>query len=111
MFYNIKGYGKLEDEEEKAIFRLILDGAERSEFTREIRERVEYARKNVQWRQGYMTLARLKREEHEEGFKQGLLQGEHKKAVATAIVLKQSGIDIALISKSTGLSEKEIESL
>ena len=62
-----------------------------------------------------MTLARLKREEHEEGFKQGLqkglLQGERKKAVATAIVLKQSGIDIALISKSTGLSEKEIESL
>ena len=48
-------------------------------------------------------------EEH--GFSLGITQGEHKKAVETAKVLKSAGVSINLIVDSTGLSVEEIEKL
>ena len=47
----------------------------------------------------------------EEGISIGLLQGEYKKAIETAKVLKSAGVEINLIINSTGLSPEEIEKL
>ena len=46
-----------------------------------------------------------------EGISIGLSQGEHKKAVETAKILKSSGVEINIITNSTGLSIDEIEKL
>ena len=46
-----------------------------------------------------------------EGISLGITQGEHKKAVETAKVLKSAGVSINLIIDSTGLSIEEIEKL
>ena len=46
-----------------------------------------------------------------EGISIGLLQGEYKKAIETAKVLKSAGVEINLIINSTGLSPEEIEKL
>ena len=46
-----------------------------------------------------------------EGIAQGIAQGTRNKAIETATVLKQSGVDKALIAKSTGHSLEEIETL
>ena len=46
-----------------------------------------------------------------EGISLGITQGEHKKAVETAKVLKSAGVSINLIVDSTGLSVEEIEKL
>ena len=47
----------------------------------------------------------------ERGISLGITQGEHKKAVETAKVLKSAGVSINLITDSTGLSVEEIEKL
>ena len=45
------------------------------------------------------------------GMAEGIAQGTRNKAIETATVLKQSGVDKALIAKSTGHSLEEIETL
>jgi len=45
------------------------------------------------------------------GFERGLAQARNLQAVETAKILKNSNIDIAVIAKSTGLSESEIQRL
>ena len=49
--------------------------------------------------------------QRKEAFDDGMSQGEHKKAIETAKILKSAGIEINLIINSTGLSVEEIEKL
>jgi hypothetical protein len=49
----------------------------------------------------------IRKEEGEEGRK----EGEKQKAIAIAINLLNSGVDIEIIIKSTGLTKEEIEDL
>ena len=103
VFYNTKAYTALQQGEERAIFQLLLDGTARSAFTSELREKMEYARKNAQYRQAYMTLARLRREEREEG--------ERKKALEAAHNFLQLGIAAEVVAKGTGLPLEEVRAL
>ena len=45
------------------------------------------------------------------GKAEGKAEGKREQAIASALVLLQSGIDVALIAKSTGLSLEEIDAL
>lgn len=55
------------------------------------------------------------RDSHEEGVKIGVKEGRKEgakdKAMEMAKKLKEKGIDIAIISETSGLSKKEIENL
>ncbi len=55
------------------------------------------------------------RDSHEEGIKigvkEGVEEGEKKKAMEMAKKLKEKGIDLAVISETSGLSKEEIEKL
>ena len=57
------------------------------------------------------AVAKAAAEARNEGISLGITQGEHKKAVETAKVLKSAGVSINLITDSTGLSVEEIEKL
>ncbi len=52
-----------------------------------------------------------KKEGREEGKKEGILEGAKGKALEMAKNLKENGVDISLIAKSSGLSKEEIEKL
>lgn len=119
VFYNVPDYAALEDDEEKAIFQLILDNKARSSFTDEICTKVNQARRNVQWRHGYMTLARLLREHHDEGFtqgvarglEQGFTQGENKAHVESARRAFSMGLSCEQVAQITGLPLAELQKL
>ena len=76
IFYNITGWEQLLDEEEKAIFRFILDGQARSSFTRDLKSQVQIAQMSPQARQGYMTWERLQAEAQRLGMERGIVEGE-----------------------------------
>ena len=57
------------------------------------------------------AVAKAAAEAREKALKEGREEGEHKKAVETAKVLKSAGVSINLIIDSTGLSIEEIEKL
>ena len=119
VFYNISRWEDVEDAELRAIYRLILENQASTDFTDELRRQMNFARHNVQYRQGYMTLARLRAEDRREardegiaiGLAEGRSEGSRAKALEAARVLLQSGVAIAIIEKSTGLSQNEIMQL
>ncbi len=47
----------------------------------------------------------------EKGRKEGILEGAKVKALEMAKNLKENGVDISLVAKSSGLSKEEIEKL
>ena len=120
VFYNVKGWEKVKDREIKAIYRLILENRASTDFTGEIRTRMNYARHNVQWRQGYMTLARLRAEDREEGIaigkEQGIIigkeQGERNaKQEAARNLLAMHILSDEQIAQAQGLELSEVQRL
>lgn len=56
-----------------------IDGQKASDdFTRELEEVVQSARRNEKWRLDYMTLEQEYRERYQEGWEDGRIQGEMK---------------------------------
>jgi len=47
----------------------------------------------------------------EKGMKQGVLQGAYRKAIEIARRLKGKGVNLAVITETTGLSEEQITQL
>ncbi|MBR1537092.1 MAG: Rpn family recombination-promoting nuclease/putative transposase [Treponema sp.] len=127
VFFNASKSDKMKSDEEKYFFNFLRGEKANSDLTKKIEEKVRYAKKNAKWRKQFMTWQQtideeveIAREEAikeglkqglEQGLQQGLEQGAHNKALESALILKQSGIDTAIIEKSTGLSLSEIESL
>ena len=132
IFYNVKAFEKIaNDVETKAFLEYLCKHQSTTKFTQSLETAVYRNKNNQNWRKDYMTLAynlslaaekaakkaaEKAREEgiaigEERGISIGLLQGEYKKAIETAKVLKSAGVEINLIINSTGLSPEEIEKL
>ena len=109
----------LTDEGQKAFFDLLTANRGGTPFTDKLKALVDDAKRNTQWRVQFMTWERQQayayRDGKEEGIAIGEARGEERgsrnKALEAARVLKQAGVDIALIAKSTGLSAEEIAQL
>ena len=111
------------DPELKLFYDYIRKGRADSDLARTIDNKIAGIKENIEVRGKYMTyttrIAEAKSEAFEDGFSAGeergislgITQGEHKKAVETAKVLKSAGVSINLIVDSTGLSVEEIEKL
>ena len=111
------------DPELKLFYDYIRRGTADSALTGRIESSINKLKENTEVRRKYMTyttrIAEAKSEAFEEGIaigeergiSLGITQGEHKKAVETAKVLKSAGVSINLIIDSTGLSIEEIEKL
>ncbi len=115
VFYNVKGWEKVKDREIKAIYRLILENRASTDFTGEIRTRMNYARHNVQWRQGYMTLARLRAEDREEAREEGIAigkeQGERNAKLETARNYLLLGLTPEQVAQGSGLPLPEVQQI
>ena len=107
------------DPELKLFYDYIRRGTADSPLTGKIEHSINELKENTEVRRKYMTyttrIAEAKSEAFEEGRNEGIslgiTQGEHKKTVETAKVLKSAGVSINLIIDSTGLSREEIEKL
>lgn len=124
IFYNAKAFDKVSDAPEiKAFLEYLCINRTTTDFTASLDAAVNRNKGNQQWRKEYMTLAynmavavdEARNEGRCEGIaigeKRGITQGEHKKAIETAKVLKAANVSLNLIVDSTGLSPEEIEKL
>lgn len=70
-----------------------------------------YEAREKRYRDEAGRLADAKEEGLQKGLQKGLKKGAYDKAVESARVLKESGVSLEIICKSTGLSEEEVEKL
>lgn len=113
----------LQNEEQKAFFELLTTNKAETSFTNRLKAFVDDAKQNTQWRVQFMTWERQQHYAYENGKEAGIAigeergiaigeeRGERNAKLETARILKQSGVDMVLIEKSTGLSEAEIKEL
>ena len=125
--YNVNAFEKVDDEKIRKLLEFISTGKSETPLTNKICKELKRVQGNEEWRAEYMTWEMLKQDTYDSGFSAGeehgiaigekrgislgITQGEHKKAVETAKVLKSAGVSINLIVDSTGLSVEEIEKL
>ena len=96
IFFNAKNCDKLKTEEQKDFFKFLKGSKAASSLSRRIEEKVEYAKKNPDWRRNYMTWQQTideekalafeegKSEGRSEGVEIGLLQGAQSNAIENA---------------------------
>ncbi len=131
LFFNSSKYDKMENDEEKAFFKFLVNQNADSDFTKSIEEKVSFARKNMEWRKQYMTWQQTIDEEKDiafeegkvEGFEEGMKQGiecgigqgiergEEKKALESAENLLREGISLETISRCIGLPLDQVRQI
>ena len=115
VIFNAAAYESEVNAEIKEFLAFVKNNKADSDFTRRIENMVETKKFEQSFVNEYMAWnlhdRDVLRRGMAEGIAQGIAQGTRNKAIETATVLKQSGVDKALIAKSTGLSLEEIETL
>ena len=113
----------MENDEEKAFFKFLVNQNADSDFTKSIEEKVFFARKNMEWRKQYMTSQQTIDEEKdisfeegkEEGVKlgleQGIERGAEEKALESAENLLREGISLETISRCIGLPLERVKQI
>ena len=93
----------------RAFYRYLNEpdsGCGGDEFVKKLDNRVEKYNTS-EWRRKLMTLGELMDRNHEIGYEKGLREGR----IETARKLKESGVELEIIIKCTGLTEEEIQDL
>ena len=123
LFFNSSKYDKMENDEEKAFFKFLVNQNADSDFTKSIEEKVSFARKNMEWRKQYMTWQQTIDEEKdiafeegkEEGFAQGIERGiergAEEKALESAENLLREGDTPEKVSRCIGLSLEQVRQI
>lgn len=135
VFFNAKNSDIIESEDEKLFFEFLKSGIANDDFTNTLKAKVSLAKKNMEWRNQYMTWQQMIDDEKDdareeglaegreqglaegrerglaEGREQGRTEGSHKAKIETARILKHSGVDLSLIQKATGLTSDQINEL
>ena len=83
LFFIAKNYDKILNEKQKAFLELVTDNKSVNSFTNRIKELVEKAKQNTQWRKQFMDF------EHymSLSFRQGKEEGAQEKAIENALLL------------------------
>lgn len=102
--YVFRHLSKLQDRPKQLqsrIFKKLFESAEIAKFTQEEREAYE---ESLKYYRDIKNVVDTSKQE-------GILEGIDKRNIEIAIELKRSGVGIDIISRSTGLTEEEIEKL
>ena len=73
VFFNAKNCDKLKTQEEKDFFKFLKGSKAETSLSKRIEEKVEFAKKNSDWRKNYMTWQQTIDEEKEISFEEGAL--------------------------------------
>ena len=119
VFVSPRGDDDVEEigEELKNFLRYLAEGVIGDDYTRELDDAVEFAKKNAEWRREYMTLEMKLRDSYEEGERVGEERGiergrEQGRAEGFTAIYKLVGNKLLPISealKALGISEKEFD--
>ena len=77
----------IKDEELKGFFEFLINNKAKTQYTSNLKEYVEDARHNTQWRLQYMTWERQRTYDYEDGKDAGKLEGVQQKAIEDALIL------------------------
>ena len=104
----------IKDSELKAFFEFLVSGIPSNKFTSNLKDYVDDAKHNMQWRQQYMTYLRQRNYDIEEGLKKGIRigkrEGAQQKAIENAKNCLAYGDSPEKVSRCIGLPlEKVLE--
>ena len=71
VFFNAENCDKLKTQEEKDFFKFLKGSKAETSLSKRIEEKVEFAKKNSDWRKNYMTWQQTIDEEKEISFEEG----------------------------------------
>ncbi|MCI6196450.1 MAG: hypothetical protein MR670_04375 [Prevotella sp.] len=94
---------------QSAVFKKLESIADVGAMTRA--ERLQYDEALKKYRDTISVFEGVRLEGRKEGNEEGRVEGEKRTAIAIARNLKSMGMSISDISKATGLSEEEIDSI
>ena len=98
----------LSNEEQKAFLKMVIQNESKSPFTDKLKNLVNNAKQNTQWKRQFMDLEREKRFAYQDGKK----DGAYDKAVETATNLLKMKIGTTeQIASATGLSIEDVKEL
>ena len=107
IFFNVKSYAKIQNEEERKFFEFLYGGKAQTDFTKNLDRLVTQAKHNAQWRHQYMT---WEQEVHlkylqgvDDGRKEGRKEGAQQHALETAEKMLKDNISPEIIARYTGL--------
>ena len=106
---NMETLNRLPWAAQSAVFKKLESIADVGGMTRA--ERLQYDEALKKYRDTISVFEGVRLEGRKEGNEEGRVEGEKRKAIAIARNLKSMGMSISDISKATGLSEEEIDSI
>ena len=97
----------IEDIEARTFFEFLLSNTSGNTFTSNLKNYVDDAKHNMQWRHQYMTYLRQRTYDMDKGRE----EGAHDARLETARNMLAEGISVATVIKCTGLAEEEVSEL
>lgn len=110
-FFNATAYKKEKDVEISAFLEYICNQKTVDDFTNRINSLVEKIKQQEINRKEYSTVNIHDQDNFLRGKREGISQGEHQKAIETAINFLQMGISVEQVVQGTGLSFEVINEL
>ena len=112
VFFNAAECDKLKTKEERDFFHFLKGETVETGFSRNIREKVEFAKKNMAWRKQYMTWQQTIDEEKYYAREEGREEGARETAIANAKnLLKKVALSPELIADCCSLPLDEVLAL
>ena len=102
-----RNYAKILDQEQKAFLELVTQNKGTSAFTKKIKNLVEEAKQNTQWRKQFMQFDNYM----SISFRQGKKEGEQQKAIEDARSFYSNGASIELIAKSLNMTIEQVKEI
>lgn len=115
-FFIAQNYDKILNEEQKSFLELVTSNESTSAFADKIKQLVDDAKHNTQWRKQFMDFEHYmslsfrqgKEEGHAEGLTEGLAKGAKQKSIEIAKNAIKIGLPEKQIAEITGLSPESI---
>ena len=101
----------IEDVEARTFFEFLLSNTSGNTFTSNLKNYVDDAKHNMQWRHQYMTYLRQRTYDMDKGREEGRAEGAHDARLETARKLLAKSIPLEIVIECTGLTEKEVSEL
>ncbi|MBR4598984.1 MAG: Rpn family recombination-promoting nuclease/putative transposase [Treponema sp.] len=111
VFFNAGCCDKMKTDEEKSFFKFLKGEQADSDFTRNIEEKVAWAKANKEWRRQYMTWQQTIDEEKEIAREEGFADGAQQTAIANARNLLQEGDSPEKVARCCSLPLKQVLAL
>jgi len=113
IFFNAENCDKIESEEERAFFNFLKGKSADDSFTRHLEEKVSLAKKNLEWRNQYMTFKEQFCEEieeaREEAYKEAYTEALEERSIENAKnLLKETDLPIEKIALCCSLPLEQV---